>query len=135
NAELGKAQRTGIEPATDGFCYDAAFSFQGVTVRSRMLLLVALSLCVLGGVISAQQPTAPPPVRSPEVSPDRRVTFRISAPTAKSVAVVCECFTLEQIARLKQEQAELVQRRATDHEVAKITRAIQATQANQGERA
>ena len=31
-------------------------------------------------------------MRSPEVSPDRRVTFRIAAPKAADVRVTCECF-------------------------------------------
>src|SRR5439155_8550284 len=62
-------------------------------------------------------------------------SFRISAPTAKAVTVVCECLTLEQIATLKQQQSALAGRSATDPELVKVTKAIQATRANQGERA
>jgi enterochelin esterase-like enzyme len=35
----------------------------------------------------AQQPQPPPPVHSPEVAPDRRVTFRLQAPAANAVSV------------------------------------------------
>ena len=55
---------------------------------------------LLAQTIGAQQPPQAPArgVRSPEVSADHRVTFRVAAPAAKSVSVVCECLTLEQIA-------------------------------------
>src|SRR5690348_6959329 len=33
----------------------------------------------------------PAPLRSPEVAPDRRVTFRVSAPKAAEVRLTCEC--------------------------------------------
>ena len=98
-------------------------------------LLVLLAVSVLARSVSAQQPGSSPAVRSPEVLPDHRVTFRISAPTAKAVTVVCECLTLEQIATLKQQQSALAGRSATDPELVKVTKAIQATRANQGERA
>ena len=60
-------------------------------MRIRTLLLV-LSLCA---VVEAQQPAQPPAVRSPEVSADRRVTFRVRAPDASKVTVFCECLTSE----------------------------------------
>ncbi len=55
-------------------------------------LLVVLSLCA---VVEAQQPAQPPAVRSPEVSADHRVTFRLRAPDASKVTVFCECLTSE----------------------------------------
>jgi enterochelin esterase-like enzyme len=105
-----------------------------MTVRT---LLVALAVSALTLPLSAQQPgVRPAPLRSPEVLPDHRVTFRVSAPDAKAVTVVCECLTLEQIASLRQEQAALAgQHSATDPEMVKVTKAIQSTQSNQGERA
>jgi enterochelin esterase-like enzyme len=60
-------------------------------MRIRTLLLV-LSVCA---VVEAQQPAQPPAVRSPEVSADRRVTFRVRAPEASKVTVFCECLTSE----------------------------------------
>ena len=50
----------------------------------------AAILFALGGVVDGQQPGAQA-VRSPEVSADRRVTFRISASKAADVRVTCEC--------------------------------------------
>src|SRR5688572_1587501 len=55
-----------------------------------MVFTVAILLVVQGG--AAQQPAGPaasrpPAVRSPEVHPDRRVTFRIYAPKATEVTV------------------------------------------------
>jgi enterochelin esterase family protein len=55
-------------------------------------LLVLVSLTT---IVGAQQPTQPPAVRSPEVSSDRRVTFRVQAPNATKVTVFCECLTSE----------------------------------------
>ena len=54
------------------------------------LLTMAIAMLVQTG--SAQQPAGPPTsrtpaVRSPEVHPDRRVTFRIHAPRATEVSV------------------------------------------------
>ena len=54
------------------------------------VLIAAMAVLVQGGF--AQQPAAPPvsrvpAVRSPEVHPDRRVTFRIYAPKATEVTV------------------------------------------------
>ena len=60
-------------------------------MKLRTLLLV-LSFCA---VLDAQQPAQPPAVRSPEVSADRRVTFRVRAPDASKVTVFCECLTSE----------------------------------------
>jgi enterochelin esterase family protein len=60
-------------------------------MKFRLMLLV-LSLTA---AVQAQQPAQPPAVRSPEVSPDRRVTFRVRAPNASKVTVFCECLTSE----------------------------------------
>src|SRR5215510_14465202 len=99
-------------------------------------LAVAVAVFLLAGTIGAQQPQPRAAVRSPEVSSDHRVVFRVSAPEAKSVSVVCECLTLEQIATLKKEQAEATARRGgADPEVARLEKAIQVTKSDQGERA
>ncbi len=55
----------------------------------RRLLLCAALVCAAAPAL-AQQGT--PPVRSPEVHADRRVTFRLLAPKAGEVALTCECF-------------------------------------------
>ena len=102
-------------------------------MTSRMLLS-AVAILVLASALGAQQPPPPAAVRSPEVAADHRVTFRVSAPNAKAVSVVCECLTLEQIASLKKELADATARRA-DPEVARLEKAIQATRSDQGERA
>ena len=60
-------------------------------MKIRTLLLL-LFLCA---AVEAQQPAQPPAVRSPEVSADRRVTFRVRAPDASKVTVFCECLTSE----------------------------------------
>jgi enterochelin esterase-like enzyme len=60
-------------------------------MRIRMLFPLLLFCAVL----DAQQPAQPPAVRSPEVSADRRVTFRVRAPNASKVTVFCECLTSE----------------------------------------
>ena len=54
-----------------------------------------LLLLLLSTAVQAQQPSQPPAVRSPEVSADRRVTFRVRAPSAAKVTVFCECLTSE----------------------------------------
>jgi enterochelin esterase family protein len=60
----------------------------------------------------------------------------VSAPEAKSVSVVCECLTLEQVASLKKELADATARRgASDPDVARLEKAIQVTRNDQGERA
>ena len=104
-------------------------------MTSRMLLS-AVAVLALGPAIGAQQPPRAAAVRSPEVAADHRVTFRVSAPDAKAVSVVCECLTLEQVASLKKELADATARRgAADPEVARLEKAIQATRSDQGERA
>ena len=52
-------------------------------MKFRALLL----LLPLTAAVQAQQPAQPPVVRSPEVSADRRVTFRVRAPNASKVAL------------------------------------------------
>jgi enterochelin esterase-like enzyme len=59
-----------------------------------MKLHALLLLLPLTAAVQAQQP-APPPLRSPEVSADRRVTFRVRAPQASKVTVFCECLAAE----------------------------------------
>src|SRR6185369_7260817 len=99
-------------------------------------LVSAIAILVVGQTIGAQQPAPRAAVRSPEVLADHRVTFRVSAPNAKSVSVVCECLTLEQIASLRKELADATARRgAADPEVARLEKAIQTTRSDQGERA
>jgi enterochelin esterase-like enzyme len=58
------------------------------TIRLRSALAASLACVLLGGVALAQSP--PPPVTSPEVHPDRRVTFRLRAPGAKEVVLSLE---------------------------------------------
>jgi enterochelin esterase family protein len=60
-----------------------------------MKLRALLLLLPLTAAVQAQQPSQPPAVRSPEVSADRRVTFRLRAPNASKVTVFCECLTTE----------------------------------------
>lgn len=110
-------------------------------MRLRTLLLL-LPLCAVAQIGSAQQPAAQAPgvgaaanVRSPEVSADRRVTFRLAAPKASAVSVICECLTLEEAAKLKQQIAQLGQRPDNDPELTRLTRALAGVRANQGERA
>lgn len=62
-------------------------------MKFRTLLL----LLSLTAVVDAQQPAQPPAVRSPEVSADRRVTFRVHAPAAAKVSLFCECLTSEPV--------------------------------------
>ena len=62
------------------------------------------------------------------------MTFRIAAPNATSVSVVCECLTADELARLKQDQVKLGSRSDTDPEMARITAAIQNVRSNQGAR-
>ena len=51
----------------------------------RPLLATLLTSLALALNVSAQRPTPPPRIISPEVSADRQVTFRIQAPKAESV--------------------------------------------------
>src|SRR4051794_38029308 len=101
-------------------------------MRTRLLLLL-LSLGALAGTPSAQQPPSAA-VRSPEVSGDRRVTFRIAAPKAAAVSVICECLTLEELAKLKADEERLASRPAADPEKAALAASLANVRANQGER-
>jgi len=112
-------------------------------MRLRALLLL-LPMVAVAPSAFAQQPgaAAQPPavggfanIKSPEVAADRRVTFRLAAPKASSVSVICECLTLESLAALKQQQAQLGQRPENDPEMTRLTRAIANVRSNQGERA
>jgi enterochelin esterase family protein len=60
-------------------------------MKFRSLLLLLL----LATSVQAQQPSQTAAVRSPEVSADRRVTFRVRAPDAAKVTVFCECLSTE----------------------------------------
>ena len=60
----------------------------------RWTMLALLLLCAVVDV-DAQQPAPTPPVLSPEVAADRRVTFRVRAPDAKRVTLFCECLSQE----------------------------------------
>jgi enterochelin esterase family protein len=55
---------------------------------SRVARLVLLAALAAPSWLSAQQ--QPPPVRSPEVHPDRTVTFRLRAPEAREVSLTAE---------------------------------------------
>jgi enterochelin esterase family protein len=105
-------------------------------------LLLLLPVLVVVQTSSAQQPAAQPPgegaaasVRSPDVSAGRNVTFRIAAPKASAVSVICECLTLEEAEKIEQQIARLGQRSATDPDMVRLTRALQNVRANQGARA
>jgi hypothetical protein len=56
------------------------------------------------------------------------VTFRIAAPKASSVSVICECLTLEEAAKLEQQIAALGQRPATDPDMS-LARELQNVRA------
>ena len=60
-------------------------------MKLRALFLI-LSLTA---AVNAQQRPQAPAVRSPEVAPDGRITFRVRAPNASKVTVFCECLTTE----------------------------------------
>jgi len=71
--------------------------------RQSFVAAAAVVLVVAVQFAAAQQQSATPaaapgrgpaqaPIRSPEVLPDRRVTFRLSAPKASDVRLTCECF-------------------------------------------
>jgi enterochelin esterase family protein len=58
----------------------------------KSLFLASSLALVLAAAAAAQPaPAAPAPVRSPEIAADGRVTFRLAAPRAAEVKVVCEC--------------------------------------------
>src|SRR4030088_2623688 len=106
------------------FCYHRRQETGGcMTVRTLVLALVLATV----QTISAQQaaPVQPPAVgalaniKSPEVAADHRVTFRIAAPNATAISVICECLTLEELATLKQQQVQLGQRPDADPEMAR----------------
>jgi enterochelin esterase-like enzyme len=63
----------------------------------KLRMLLVLTICAVAPIGSAQQTPAQQqtPVRSPEVSADRRVTFRVLAPNASKVTVFCECLNDE----------------------------------------
>ena len=58
-----------------------------------MKFWMPLLLLTLTSSVGAQQPAPAAAVRSPEVSADGRVTFRVHAPNAAKVTVFCECLT------------------------------------------
>ena len=107
-------------------------------------LVLALSFLAVAQTASAQRgadPNQPPAVgaaaniKSPEVSSSRNVTFRLAAPKATAVSVICECLTIEEAARLKQQIEKLGQRPDTDPELARLTRELAKVRSSQGERA
>jgi enterochelin esterase-like enzyme len=54
----------------------------------RVFAAASIGLCLSAGTVTAQAPgQGPPPVTSPEILPDGRVTFRLLAPDATSVSV------------------------------------------------
>ena len=111
-----------------------------MTIRTLLLVLPILAVAQTSSAQQAPAPTERPAVgafaniKSPEASADGRVTFRLAAPKASSVTVICECLTLEEVAKLKQQQAQIGQRPASDPEMAQLTRAIANVRSNQGER-
>jgi enterochelin esterase family protein len=71
-------------------------------VRSLTVVLVLAALAQTGRAQAPQTPAgrgatpqgrgaAPAAIRSPEIASDRRVTFRLSAPSATAVRLTCEC--------------------------------------------
>ena len=107
-------------------------------------LVLALSFVAVAQTASAQRgadPNQPPAVgaaaniKSPEVSSSRSVTFRLAAPKASAASVICECLTLEEAAKLKQQIEKLGQRPDTDPEMARLTRELAKVRSSQGERA
>jgi enterochelin esterase family protein len=55
---------------------------------SKLILLLLFTVVSLA--VSSVGQAAPPPIKSPEVSPDNRVTFRFRAPNAQKVEVAIE---------------------------------------------
>src|SRR5258706_125647 len=110
-------------------------------LRTLLLLLPIFAVAQTGSAQQAAAPAQPPGVgglaniKSPEVASDHRVTFRLAAPKASSVSVICECLTLEEAAKLKQQQAALGARPDTDPDMARLNRALANVRSNQGERA
>jgi enterochelin esterase-like enzyme len=111
-------------------------------MKFRTLLLLLPILAAPQSLSAQQAAAAQPPavggfanIKSPDVTADHRVTFRIAAPKASAVSVICECLTLEELAKLKQQQAQLGPRPDTDPEMVRLSRAIANVRSNQGERA
>lgn len=63
---------------------------KGLFMKRAPMFLVLLAVTAPFSPARAQQPQPPPPVVSPEVHSDRRVTFRFRAPNAKQVSLVLE---------------------------------------------
>jgi enterochelin esterase family protein len=111
-------------------------------MRACALLLV-LPIVAVAQTALGQQTAAPQPpaigafasIKSPEVSTNRSVTFRLVAPKAAEVSLVCECLTLEEAAKLKQQIAQLGQRPDTDPELTRLNLALANVRSNQGARA
>jgi enterochelin esterase family protein len=59
----------------------------GAGIAAGVILLLGGAVSVLRAQPASSAPTPPPPVASPEVLPDKRVTFRFRAPYAREVAV------------------------------------------------
>src|SRR2546427_12979082 len=57
------------------------------TMTSALVLIVLAATAALAQPPAPPPPSPPPPVISPEVQPDRRVTFRLRAPNAREVVV------------------------------------------------
>src|SRR5690349_10152453 len=109
-------------------------------MRLRTLLLLLPAIVTAGFAQQAAPPAQPAAVgglanvRSPEVSADRRVTFRIAAPKASAVSVICECLTLEEIAKRTAQLAQLKQQAGDGNpEVARLTRGISGIRSDPGE--
>src|SRR2546422_6112885 len=60
---------------------------RGPTTMTSALVLIVLAATAALAQPPAPPPPSPPPVISPEVHPDRRVTFRLRAPNAREVVV------------------------------------------------
>ena len=61
--------------------------FGPTRVRHALILTVAVATPALAQAPASPPPSPPPPVISPDVHPDRSVTFRLRAPNAKEVFV------------------------------------------------
>ena len=60
-------------------------------MKLRVLAAALFATALHSAALSGQQPAAQPAVRSPEITDDRRVTFRLAAPKASEVRLTCEC--------------------------------------------
>jgi enterochelin esterase-like enzyme len=112
-----------------------------MNVRALVLALPILAVAQIASAQRGADPNQPPAVgafaniKSPEVSANRNVTFRLAAPKASSVSVICECLTLEEAAKLKQQIERLGQRPDTDPELTRLNRELAKVRSSQGERA